>query len=328
VGRRVRGPAGLELHPVRRRERTGEEPLVVSEFGNWGLPDIAEMAGPDGVDPWWAAPGRDWAFGAAEATDTVGRFYKHRLDQVFGSWQGFVEATQRQQLLGTRYQIGSLRRRPQIAGYVLTQLSDVQWEANGLFDMDRRPRMFVDALSLINGPATVVVRPATYHAVAGTSLTVTLDVVAPAGHADLGDRWELQVVLDDGTPQVLTCRRACGPATSCRSRCRPRLGQLGARRAARRRPAVGRDIAEVLVLPTPTPRSEPVRTTDVELAYWLQSIGVPVTDGEGRPCWSPASSTRRRRPSPGPAAGAGRGRGRRRASATPSRARCWPAGPP
>jgi hypothetical protein len=44
---------------------------------------------------------------------------------------------------------------------------------------------------------------------------------------------------------------------------------------------VGRDIAEVLVLPTPTPRSEPVRTTDVELAYWLQSIGVPVTDGEG-----------------------------------------------
>jgi hypothetical protein len=69
----------------------------------------------------------------------VGRFYKHRLDQVFGSWQGFVEATQRQQLLGTRYQIGSLRRRPQIAGYVLTQLSDVQWEANGLFDMDRRP---------------------------------------------------------------------------------------------------------------------------------------------------------------------------------------------
>jgi hypothetical protein len=133
------GPPGLELHPVRRRERTGEEPLVVSEFGNWGLPDIAEMAGPDGVDPWWAAPGRDWAFGAAEATDTVGRFYKHRLDQVFGSWQGFVEATQRQQLLGTRYQIGSLRRRPQIAGYVLTQLSDVQWEANGLFDMDRRP---------------------------------------------------------------------------------------------------------------------------------------------------------------------------------------------
>jgi hypothetical protein len=56
VGRRVRRPPGLELHPVRRRERTGEEPLVVSEFGNWGLPDIAEMAGPDGVDPWWAAP--------------------------------------------------------------------------------------------------------------------------------------------------------------------------------------------------------------------------------------------------------------------------------
>jgi hypothetical protein len=282
VGRRVRRPPGLELHAVRRRERTGEEPLVVSEFGNWGLPDIAEMAGPDGVDPWWAAPGRDWAFGAAEATDTVGRFYKHRLDQVFGSWQGFVEATQRQQLLGTRYQIGSLRRRPQIAGYVLTQLSDVQWEANGLFDMDRRPRMFVDALALINGPATVVVRPATYHAVAGTSLTVSLDVVAPAGHADLGDRWELQVVLDDGTPQVLSVPagvrsshelQVALPTTASASSVRAELhvdGQL-----------VGRDIAEVLVLPTPTPRSEPVRTTDVELAYWLQSIGVPVTDGEG-----------------------------------------------
>ena len=267
--------------PYGDAERTGEEPLVVSEFGNWGLPDIAALAGPDGLDPWWAAPGRDWAFGAAEATDTVGRFYKHRLDQVFGSWEGFVAATQRQQLLGTRYQIGSLRRRPQIAGYVLTQLSDVQWEANGLFDMDRRPRMFVDALALINGPATVVLRPAAYSAVAGTSLGLALDVVAPAGHADQGEQWELQVTLDDGETQVL----AVPPGV--RSSHEVQLQLPGAAAASSVRAElhvdgrlVGRDIAEVLVLPTPTRRTTVVRTTDVELAYWLQGIGVPVTDGD------------------------------------------------
>jgi hypothetical protein len=111
---------------------------------------------------------------------------------------------------------------------------------------------------------------------------VSLDVVAPAGHADLGDRWELQVVLDDGTPQVLSVPagvrsshelQVALPTTASASSVRAELHVDGR--------LVGRDIAEVLVLPTPTPRSEPVRTTDVELAYWLQSIGVPVTDGEG-----------------------------------------------
>jgi hypothetical protein len=147
--------------------------------------------------------------------------------------------------------------------------------------MDRRPRMFVDALALINGPATVVVRPASFSAVAGTSLTVTLDVVAPAGHADQGEVWELHVTLDDGSAEVLPVPagvRSCHelqvalPPVASASAVRAELHVDGV--------LVGRDIAEVLVLPTPTRRAQPVRTTDVELAYWLQSIGVPVTDTE------------------------------------------------
>jgi hypothetical protein len=41
---------------------------------------------------------------------------------------------------------------------------------------------------------------------------------------------------------------------------------------------VGRDVADVLVLPTPTRRSSPVRASDAELAEWLEGIGVPVAE--------------------------------------------------
>ena len=261
--------------PYGDAERTGEEPLVVSEFGNWGLPDIAELAGPDGLDPWWAAPGRDWAFGAAEATDTVGRFYKHRLDEVFGSWQGFVEATQRQQLLGTRYQIGSLRRRPQIAGYVLTQLSDVQWEANGLFDMDRRPRMFVDDLALVNGPSCVVLRAQSYAGFPGDVVTLTVDVVpehGAEGPAEVvltvaGQAVERRQV-DLGSRSTLTAEVVL-PAEVSMAEVRAELHSGGR--------LLSRDVADVAVLPPVTPRERAVQTGEAVLAAWLTGLGVPVT---------------------------------------------------
>jgi len=263
--------------PYGDAERTGDEPLVVSEFGNWGLPDILALAGPDGTDPWWAAPGRDWAFGAAEATDVVGRFRKLGLEEVFGSWPAFVEATQRQQLLATRYQIGSLRRRPQIAGYVLTQLSDVQWEANGLFDMDRRPRLFVEELALVNGPAAVVLRPESYAGVAGTRCVLTVDVVAPAGHAGQAGHWTIALRVDDGEQQVRAVPAGVRSTvtaevelpreqTVCRVQAELHVdGRLA-----------GRDVADLAVLAPPRPRAAGVVAADDELGRWLQSLEVPV----------------------------------------------------
>ena len=264
--------------PYGDAERTGEEPLVVSEFGNWGLPDMTNAMGPDGADPWWAEVGLEWAFGAAHATGVVARFTRLGLGEVFGSWAAFVEATQSQQLLATRYQIGSLRRRPEIAGYVLTQLSDVQWEANGLFDMDRRPRPFADELALINGPACVVLRPDAYSCAVGGELQVTVDVVPPPGrHGGIGS-WAVALTVADASPLMVPVDE--GRRTSFTTRLRlPNTVQMAQVRAELHVDGAcrARDVADIAVLPVVTPRAQAVCAPDDAVAAWLQGIEVPTT---------------------------------------------------
>ena len=50
-----------------RRWRTGAgatSRCVVSEFGNWGLPDLDQLfAGYGGREPWWFETGHDWGKG-------------------------------------------------------------------------------------------------------------------------------------------------------------------------------------------------------------------------------------------------------------------------
>lgn len=43
-----------------------------------------------------------------------------------------------------------------IAGYVVTELTDVHWEGNGLMDMARNPRVFAKALPAFNADVVIV----------------------------------------------------------------------------------------------------------------------------------------------------------------------------
>ena len=265
--------------PYGDAERTGEEPLVVSEFGNWGLPDMTNALGPDGADPWWAEAGLEWAFGAAHATGVVARFTRLGLGEVFGSWSQFVAATQRQQLLATRYQIGSLRRRPEIAGYVLTQLSDVQWEANGLFDMDRRPRAFADELALVNGPSCVVLRPAAYAGFPGQEMSLTLDVVPEPGSSGPG---EVQVGAPGREPVRLPVDLSRRSTLTVTVRLPEQVSMAEVRAELHIGGSLqGRDVAELAVLPPVVARERPVQTADAVLASWLTGLEVPMLTAAG-----------------------------------------------
>jgi len=138
--------------------RSGKEPLILSEFGNWGLPDLDLQRGADGRLPWWCETGIEWGEGVVYPAGVQERFRRLGLEQVFGSWEAFTTATQQQELLALKYQIESLRRHPQITGYVITELTDVHWEANGLLDLQRRPKAFHHQLNQIN--ADTVILPA------------------------------------------------------------------------------------------------------------------------------------------------------------------------
>jgi hypothetical protein len=122
--------------------RTKQEPLVVSEFGNWGLPDLPEDL------PWWFA--RD--FDGRTITRPAGlfdRFHGFGFDKVFRDYSTLAKETQWRQFYSLKHEIESMRRLAPIQGYVITEFTDINWEANGLMDMWRRPKAYADRLAAI-----------------------------------------------------------------------------------------------------------------------------------------------------------------------------------
>jgi hypothetical protein len=96
--------------------------LLVTEFGDWGLPEMP----PEPDPPFW---------------DTRA-IYASALAQTL--WPGtvgrFLVETQRYQGLSDRLQAEVFRRHDHIGGYCLTELTDVPHELNGVLDLARRPK--------------------------------------------------------------------------------------------------------------------------------------------------------------------------------------------
>ena len=104
------------------RWRDVGKPLYISEFGDWGLPEMRAL--PDA--PFWDTHDL-YATGLAASLwpSTVARF---------------VAETQRYQGLADRLQAEVFRRHDHLGGYVLTELTDVPHELNGLLDLYRNPK--------------------------------------------------------------------------------------------------------------------------------------------------------------------------------------------
>ena len=61
----------------------GEEPLICSEFGVWGLPHVGNILEKDGREPWWFESGHDWNLGAAYPHGVATRFRDAGLAATF-----------------------------------------------------------------------------------------------------------------------------------------------------------------------------------------------------------------------------------------------------
>ena len=147
--------------------RTRQEPLVVSEFGNWGLPEL-----PDEL-PWWFA--RD--FDGRTMTRPAGlfdRFHAFGFDRVFRDYRSLAHETQWRQFHSLKHEIESMRRQAPIQGYVITEFTDINWEANGLMDMWRRPKIYAERLAAIQ--ADDVLLPSTPARTTTGGAEVALDV--------------------------------------------------------------------------------------------------------------------------------------------------------
>jgi hypothetical protein len=137
--------------PYGDAERTGKEPLMVSEFGNWGLPKLPEEL------PWWFHV----SFGGREVTRPSGVFERFRdfgFASLFGTFNELAEETQWHQFSSLKYEIESIRAKESLRGYVITGITDVHWEVNGILDMWRNEKVYAEDLANLQRPDLVICR--------------------------------------------------------------------------------------------------------------------------------------------------------------------------
>lgn len=137
-------------------QRTGDEPIILSEFGNWGLPSLSQYKGvePDWFDlmGWWSP----WDGEPTLAQGVVNRFEQFGLNAIWKNFDAFAEASQWHEFNALKFEIEAMRRQPAIQGYVITEFSDIYWESNGLLDFTRKPKVFHDRFADVNSPDLIV----------------------------------------------------------------------------------------------------------------------------------------------------------------------------
>ena len=172
--------AAWTFSPHGDAERRGDEPLICSEFGVWGLPHPREILEADGREPWWFESGHDWNLGSAYPHGIETRFRDAGLAPIFGDLDGFVSAAQDLQYRALKRQIETLRWERPISGYVITELNDVQWESNGLMDVQNRPRAFAEHLANFQGPWLIIAQAPRTAVRAGERFDVSVRLAGAA----------------------------------------------------------------------------------------------------------------------------------------------------
>ncbi len=287
----VRSP-GSTYSPHGDATRRGDEPMIVSEFGNWGLPDPAGLRGRDGSDPWWFSTGRAWSEGVVVPEGAEERARAWGLDRTFGDdLSALWRSSQQHQFESLRFEIERLRLHPDISGFVVTELTDVHWECNGLLDMERSPKAGHAGYASLFGPDLpigVLGRP---RCRVGETVDLAL-FVAHASPIDLSGcevRWR----FGDAVGSV---------GADVPDRSAPRIGNVSLRpdRAGRheidlelidrRGATVGRNTTTLLALDAPTMQA--AHSDEPELLSFLAAAGCPVDPAATRVATMPGEGVR------------------------------------
>jgi hypothetical protein len=165
----------------------GDEPLMLSEFGNWGLPHVPPEK------PWWFGRGMN----NREMVIPEGleqRFRDYQYDSLFPDLDALIEATEWHEYQALKYQIGALRAHTEFQGYVITEFTDVNWESNGLLDMWRHPKVFGDALNRLQQDDLLVLRTdkANYRAGEPVEAAVYISHYGPGDLANAKVNWQVE----------------------------------------------------------------------------------------------------------------------------------------
>jgi hypothetical protein len=167
----------------------GEAPILVSEFGTWGFPDLPALREHYGGDPHWFS--HDFLDGLKRPEGVDRRFASTDLPDVFGDYDALADAWGTRESVSLRGVIEEMRTRDELAGYVLTEFSDIEWEFNGVLDYLRERKSFADEFARVNADLLVSVDPASHVVAPGGEVTVDAHVVNDTGDPLDGElRWD------------------------------------------------------------------------------------------------------------------------------------------
>ena len=149
-------------------------PLLVSEFGTWGLSSVSRLIDHYDGDPhWFDHPFLD---GLKRPGDVRARFEEDPVSGAFDSLDDLATAWQRREFESVERIIADMRAHEGVDGYVITELTDIEWEFNGILDYLREEKSFHDEFARVNAPVSVDLALDSHVAWSGDA--VTGDVVA------------------------------------------------------------------------------------------------------------------------------------------------------
>ncbi len=168
--------------PYSDSKESGKEPKLISEFGVWGLPtfirDIKRMNKP---------------FRGIKETVPEGvedRFLNSSFSRHFKNYEEFAILTQKEQFNALKYQIEEMRLQEEIKGYVVTEFTDIFWEANGLLDMHRRPKWGFEFFKYENSDLMIIPRLERYNFYKDESIDLDINI---SNYSDISGKFDLVV---------------------------------------------------------------------------------------------------------------------------------------
>ncbi|RWZ54504.1 glycoside hydrolase family 2 [Halobacillus fulvus] len=146
-------------------KEANQEPIIVSEFGIWGLPSVKKLEDFYQGRPWWFInQGDDTHKEDYKSPLTAEKnFERFGLDKIFGSYEELAIYSQKRFFRGIKSIIEEMRKRPSIQGYVVTEFTDIEWETNGWLDYMRNPKEGFERLKDFNGELAIMLDNVTHN---------------------------------------------------------------------------------------------------------------------------------------------------------------------
>lgn len=131
-------------------------PRLISEFGIWGLPKLGQLSEKYSQSPPWfeGETGFDHEFKIPRFAKK--NFQKYGLNHIFNDLDELARLTQEREYRGVKYLIEEIRKREEINGYVVTELTDIEWETNGFLTYYRDPKEFFALSKNFNGAVSIM----------------------------------------------------------------------------------------------------------------------------------------------------------------------------